>query len=52
MKKAVVFGLASAVCGMLSAGEKVSVGLAGDVSLERGQVEISPRLNGIAATLC
>ena len=44
MNKAVVFGLASAVCGMLSAGEKVSVGLAGDVSLERGQVEISPRL--------
>ena len=44
MNKAVVFGLASAVFGMLSAGEKVSVGLAGDVSLERGQVEISPRL--------
>ena len=44
MNKAVVFGLASVVCGMLSAGEKVSVGLAGDVSLERGQVEISPRL--------
>jgi hypothetical protein len=52
MKKVVMFASAIAIAWVLHSGESVSVGLAGSVSLERGKVEISPRLYNKSWDVC